>query len=166
MGEGATVRDGAVRIIRLEIFKDCANIRCRVEMPDFLNFAFPFLPVQQNGDKLTLRLPMTGEFLLTHEAALGEMRGALSGPQALPVTIHFKRGIKPAVLSVREEVRFINGDITLAGTLIKPAAAGPHPVIVWLSGRGSAARRNSPTQRVLVEHGIASTTVVVVHVAL
>ena len=154
--EGAAVRDGAVRVIRLDIFKDGVNLRCRVELPDFLNFAFPPLPVQQNGDKLTLRLPMTGEYLLTHDAKLGEMRGAFSGQQALPVTIHFKRGVKPAELSVREDVRFPNGDITLAGTLIKPATAGPHPVIVWLSGRGSAARQNSPTQRVLAEHGIAS----------
>ncbi|MDX2041398.1 MAG: alpha/beta fold hydrolase [Acidobacteriota bacterium] len=154
--EGAAVRDGAVRVIRLDIFRDGANLRCRVEMPDFLNFAFPPLPVQLNGDKVTLRLPMTGEYLLTHDAKLGEMRGAFSGQQALPVTIHFKRGVKPAELSVREEVRFPNGDITLAGTLIKPMTAGPHPVIVWLSGRGSSNRQDSPTLRVLAEHGIAS----------
>lgn len=154
--EGAAVRDSAVRVIRLDIFKDGANLRCHLEMPDFLNFAFPPLLVQQNGDKITLRLPMTGEYLLTHDAKLGEMRGAFSGPQALPVTIHFKRGVKPADLTVREEVRFPNGDITLAGTLIKPVTTGQHPVIVWLSGRGSAVRQNSSAQRVLAEHGIAS----------
>lgn len=93
--EGAAVRDGAVRIIRLEIYKDGANLRCRVELRDFLNFAFPPLPVQLDGEKIKLRLPMTGEFLLTHEAQLGEMRGAFSGPQALPITLHFKRAVKP-----------------------------------------------------------------------
>jgi hypothetical protein len=78
------VRDGAVRVIRLDIFKDGANLRCRVEMPDFLNFAFPPLPVQQTGDKLTLRLPMTGEYLLAHDAALGEMRGPSAGCKPCP----------------------------------------------------------------------------------
>lgn len=154
--EGAAVRDGAVRVIRLDIFKDGANLRCRVEVPDFPNFAFPPLPVQQTGEKITLLLPMTGEYLLRHDATLGEMRGAFSGQQALPITIHLKRGVKPVDSTLREEVRFTNGDITLAGTLVKPATAGPHPVVVWLSGRGSAVRQNTPTQRLLAERGIAS----------
>lgn len=154
--EGAAVRDGAVRIIRMEIFRDGESFRCRVEMPDFINFAFPPLPVQQDGDKVILRLPMTGEFTLKHEAQNGEMRGAFSGRQALPITIHFKRAVKPAQGCISEEVRFSNGDITLAGTLIKPVTEGRHPVIVWLSGRGSAARQNTPTLRLLAQHGIAS----------
>ncbi len=59
------MRDGAVCLIRLEIFKDGANLRCHVEMPDFLNFAFSPLPVQQTGDKIgqVLRLPPLRERL-------------------------------------------------------------------------------------------------------
>ncbi len=154
--EGAAVRDGAVRVIRLDIFRDRANLRGRIEIPDLLNFAFPPIPVQQNGDKITLRLPMTGEYMITHDAGKGEMRGAFSGSQALPVTIHLKRAVKPVDTTVREEVRFTNGEVTLAGTLIKPATPGQHPVIVWLSGRGSSNRQDSPTLRVLAQHGIAS----------
>ena len=154
--EGAAVRDGAVRVIRLDIFKDGANLRYRVEMPDFISYAFPPQPVQQNGEKITLRLPMTGEYLLMHDAQANELRGTFSGPQALPVTIHLKRAVKPVDVSVREEVQFTNGDITLAGTLIKPATEGQHPVIVWLSGRGSAARQNPPLLSLLAQRGIAS----------
>lgn len=154
--EGAAVRDGAVRVIRLDIFQDGANLRCRIELPDFISYAFPPLPVQQDGAKITLRLPMTGEYLLTHDAQANEMRGAFSGPQALPITIHLKRAVKPVDVSMREEVHFTNGDITLAGTLIKPATDGPHPVIVWLSGRGSAVRQNSPLLSLLAQRGIAS----------
>src|SRR5215472_16061223 len=39
-----------------------------------------------------------------------------------------------------EEVRFKNGDVTLAGTLILPASRGPHPAIIFMHGSGGAPR--------------------------
>src|SRR5262250_875197 len=33
---------------------------------------------------------------------------------------------------IEEEVTFQNGDVTLSGTLVRPLAKGPHPVIVIL----------------------------------
>jgi pimeloyl-ACP methyl ester carboxylesterase len=36
----------------------------------------------------------------------------------------------------REEVRFTNGDITLAGTLTIPEGSGPHPAVVLITGSG------------------------------
>ena len=40
----------------------------------------------------------------------------------------------------REEVKFQNGDVTLAGTLILPASRGPHPAIIFMHGSGANPR--------------------------
>jgi uncharacterized protein len=42
-----------------------------------------------------------------------------------------------------EDVTFPNGDITLAGTLTVPPTAGPHPVVVLVSGSGPQDRDES-----------------------
>ncbi len=154
--EGAAVRDGAVRILRLEIFKEGGNLRCRLEMPDFLSFGFRPLPVQRDGTTVILRLPMTGEFRLTYDAQQGELRGVSSRPENL-ITLNLKRSVKPVEMPIKEEeVQFSNGDITLSGTLVKPANAGAHPVIVWISGRGGTLREYSPRTRLFAQRGIAS----------
>ena len=47
------------------------------------------------------------------------------------------------VIYIREEVEFLNGDITLAGDLTFPDAAGPHPAVVLISGSGGQDRDSS-----------------------
>lgn len=42
----------------------------------------------------------------------------------------------------RHEVTFVSGDAKLAGTLITPATAGPHPAIVLLHGSGRLTRHS------------------------
>lgn len=44
---------------------------------------------------------------------------------------------------VVEEVTFVNGDITLAGTLTLPDAAGPHPIVILVTGSGPQDRDES-----------------------
>ena len=39
-----------------------------------------------------------------------------------------------------EEVKFQNGDVTLAGTLILPSTRGPHPALIFMHGSGAAPR--------------------------
>jgi hypothetical protein len=39
-----------------------------------------------------------------------------------------------------EPVRFNHGDVTLAGSLLMPASAGPHPAIVFVHGSGAEGR--------------------------
>jgi dienelactone hydrolase len=55
-----------------------------------------------------------------------------------------------------EDVRFTHGDLVLAGTLIAPRAAGPHPAVVLVHGSGPAAREAVlPYARFLVRRGLA-----------
>ena len=49
--------------------------------------------------------------------------------------------IKATQLPLRsEEVRFNNGDVTLAGSLILPNSPGPHPAIIFMHGSGGSPR--------------------------
>jgi pimeloyl-ACP methyl ester carboxylesterase len=56
----------------------------------------------------------------------------------------------------REDVRFSNRDVNLAGTFVSPATPGKHPAIVVVHGSGAETREHMvPYARFLVRHGIA-----------
>ena len=40
----------------------------------------------------------------------------------------------------QEDVRFVNGDVALAGTLVLPSGPGPHPAVVFVHGDGADTR--------------------------
>jgi pimeloyl-ACP methyl ester carboxylesterase len=55
-----------------------------------------------------------------------------------------------------EDVRFTNGDVQLAGTLITPSARKKHPAIILVHASGAATREQVlPLARFLVRHGMA-----------
>lgn len=55
-----------------------------------------------------------------------------------------------------EEVRFSNGNVQLAGTLIVPARGASHPAVVLVHGSGPATREQIlPFARFLIRHGMA-----------
>jgi pimeloyl-ACP methyl ester carboxylesterase len=56
----------------------------------------------------------------------------------------------------REDVRFASGDVHLAGTLISPATAGPHPAIILVHASGAEDREYLlPFARFLIRRGVA-----------
>jgi uncharacterized protein len=55
-----------------------------------------------------------------------------------------------------EDVRFSNGEVTLAGTLISPASPGPHPAVILVHASGAEDREYLlPFARFLVRRGVA-----------
>jgi len=55
-----------------------------------------------------------------------------------------------------EDVRFANGDVRLAGTLIAPSTGAKHPAIVVVHGSGAETREHMlPFARFLVRHSVA-----------
>ena len=55
-----------------------------------------------------------------------------------------------------EDVRFSNGDIQLAGTLISPTSQGPHPAVILVHASGAEDREYLlPFARFLIRHGMA-----------
>jgi pimeloyl-ACP methyl ester carboxylesterase len=78
------------------------------------------------------------------------------------VSLTWQRGSAPArtarrvQIEKREDVRFSNRDIQLAGTLIAPPTGGKHPAIVLVHGSGAENREHVlPFARFLIRHGTA-----------
>jgi pimeloyl-ACP methyl ester carboxylesterase len=66
------------------------------------------------------------------------------------------RTAKRVEIETREDLKFANRDVQLAGTLIAPSTSGKHPVIVVVHGSGAETREHMlPFARFLVRHGIA-----------
>ena len=56
----------------------------------------------------------------------------------------------------REDVRFSNGDVQLAGTLIGPTTEGPHPAVILVHASGAEDREYLlPFARFLIRRGVA-----------
>ena len=56
----------------------------------------------------------------------------------------------------REDVRFSNGDVQLAGTLTSPAIQGPHPAVILVHASGAEDREYLlPFARFLIRRGVA-----------
>ena len=63
--------------------------------------------------------------------------------------------VKPH-LSDDEEVKFSNGDVTIAGTLTLPLTKGPHPAVVLISGSDGGLRGWNAFAQFFTQHGIAA----------
>jgi uncharacterized protein len=154
--EGAVIRDGAARIIKVNFFKEGDALKARFEIPDLITYGLRVMDVKQEASKISLRIPMHGDVTLSLDAATGEMTG-LAGNSVPAISIHLKRAVRSAEIPVkREEVQFQNAEVSLSGTLITPAVAGRHPAIVWIHGRGGMIREDSARAKLFAQHGIAS----------
>ena len=72
------------------------------------------------------------------------------GLLVLPALLAAYVGLRHVVYwSPADEVTFDSGDVTLAGTLVRPASTGPFPAVVLLHGSGPE-RRSDPQTRVVV----------------
>ena len=66
------------------------------------------------------------------------------------------RTARRAASEQHEDVRFANGDVRLAGTLISPTIAGRHPAVILVHGSGAENREYIlPFARFLVRRGVA-----------
>lgn len=154
--EGALVRGGAVRVVRVEFAREANALKAHFEIPDLINWGLRPQAVTASGGRLTFRVPLAGDATVEVNPQAGEMMGQI-GNLNPPVTIHLRRRIRPSEIAIeREEVGFQNGEVRLAGTLVTPATAGPHPVIVWIHGRGGTLRADTAMIKMFAQRGIAS----------
>lgn len=124
--------------------------RLRVEGIPFTEVAFdpPRVTIRMVGDATTMVLT-------------GMVRGdSLSGTleeDGKSGWFAFARAADVEPSSHQEEVRFLNGEIALAGTLLLPAGPGPHAAVVFLHGSGPEGRWASTyLARRLVRTGTAA----------
>ena len=124
--------------------------RLRVEGIPFTEVAFepPQVTIRMVGDATTM------EFAGTIEG--DSLRGTLEEEGEVG-WFAFARVDGVESTGREEEVRFRNGDVELAGTLLLPAGPGPHPAVVFLHGSGAEGRWASTyLARRLVRGGTAA----------
>lgn len=154
--QGALIRDDAVQVIAVDFFNEGATLKARIEVPDLVISQPSIVPANIENGRVRFET-IAGMATLTNDAAMGEMIGVVG--QTIPlIRIHLKRALKRVEVSVRsEDVRFSNGPVTLSGSLITPATAGRHPVVVWIHGRGKSPRNAfRGFAQLLAQRGIAS----------
>ena len=110
------------------------------DFPDYGLYYRCTTDVESTGDTLRLRY-VSGRETVTLEGAVksGRFSGKWNG---LGVDADFRlerTGDAPVPL-IEEPVVFRNGDVTLAGTLIRPNSTAPVPAIVWTHGSGRQTR--------------------------
>lgn len=154
--QGALIREGAVQVIFVDFRKDGAGLAARIETPDLVISEPPPIAVTFQGGKVEFSAPF-GKATLSLDGPMGEMLGTV-GETNPPIQIHLKRAFKPAAIPFNTvNVQFRNGDVTLAGTLVTPATAGPHPAVIRIHGRGKSTRDDfRGLARILAQRGIAS----------
>lgn len=121
---------GAHWPMRLDIRQARGTLQATLDIPALV-MAWEPIPVAALEGSLRIELPFgLGEFELR---SVGD-RLVSPAPTDTGETIQveFHRSDPPRFS--REEVRFRSGDLTLAGTLMRPATKGPHPAVVLVHG--------------------------------
>jgi pimeloyl-ACP methyl ester carboxylesterase len=142
--EGSVVVAGQNLTARVDLRSEGETLTGTVDFPQQNALGLPMQNASQQGSNVhfeVLAAPNTavfdgqmtgadsieGEFSQAgYTGEFGLTRKAVATPQPVPYR--------------EEEVKFSNGDVTLAGTLTLPQGSGPHPAVVLISGSGAENR--------------------------
>lgn len=133
--EGAYGRLGSIQTVMLDLTVRDGRLQGTYDVPDLVIFGEPIRGTGRESPDITFRITY-GVFSMHVSPDIGEMTGG-NNRWNPPLTLHLKRREKPLQYrSPREDVRFENGAVTLAGTLVLPETRAPHPAIVIVHGSG------------------------------
>jgi len=139
--EGAYGRMGSIQSMMMDLAVRDGKLEGTYDIPDLSIFGEPIREIGGAFPDITFHVTY-GVFRMVVSPEIGEMTG-VNAKWNPPVTLHVKRRPKPSGTPlVKEEVRFANGSVSLAGTLVFPASAGPYPVVVVVQGSGSQGRED------------------------
>jgi pimeloyl-ACP methyl ester carboxylesterase len=137
---GAMNRNGKTWNVNLDVKSGGGKTVALVDLVDYGIYALPFTLESSSGKaRLERKQPGGPPVVFEGTVAGGSLSGEFAG---LGVTAPFalrRTTEAPAVLR-EEEVKFANGDVTLAGTILIPAGTGPHPALVCTHGAGAEGR--------------------------
>ena len=155
--EGAYLHEGSIQILKMDLEEQENALRAVFTVPDWgiLN-APPRGEVTYAEGRLSFNF-LYGPTTLLVDAQAGEMRGTTVRRDSTVLRVHLKRTFRPPEPVVRrEDVQFYSGDVTMAGTLVLPAGAGPHPAVVIVQGRSYGRRWGQFAEATrLAQRGIA-----------
>lgn len=155
--QGAVVRLGAVQPIQVDFQERDGKLTATVDVPERGLLGEPAETVEYQPPNLRLKF-LYGEAQLRVDAETEEITGVIPAWEP-DVRVHLKRSEAPAPDFREEEVRFQNGSVSLAGTLIQPLSPGPHSAVVLVHGSGAPGRSNIRYRSYgifFARHGIAA----------
>lgn len=134
--EGSIMQSTGELKLAVDIEKNSEGFAGSFDVPAAAVFKFP-LSVNYAAPKVQMRLP--GFIFFDAEIQAYTLSGKINfNNQSFPFRL--KRQPGQRALYREEEVRFQNGDVTLAGTLRTPLRKGKHPAILLLQGSGATDR--------------------------
>jgi uncharacterized protein len=138
--EGSVSVAGQNIITRVDLTAEGEALKGTVDFPQQNALGLPLQKAGQQGSTVhfeVLPAPRTavfdGELVGPDQIQGAFSQAGVSGD----FTLIRKQVATPETVPYREEeVKFSNGDVTLAGTLTLPAGAGPYPAVVLITGSG------------------------------
>ena len=126
-------------------FTPAANgsLNATISVPDERLLGKPLINVRYDPPQVHFELQATERKITfdgsrSDEVISGTIRG---GDYSGPLSLRFI-GVTPPTPYVQEEVRFRNGDVALAGTLLIPPTSGCHPAVVIIHGSSTPSRND------------------------
>jgi hypothetical protein len=154
---GAYVRGGAVQRVSATVAVRQDTPRVELYAPGWAYFGRrgPH-PVARTSDGRLAFDSHYGRAQVDVDSTYRELVGT-AGDHEPSIRLHLKKSPVPAPAAPdTQNIRFESGSATLAGTVVLPAGAGPHPGVVYVAGRGCASRRGGLRRlRWLAQQGIA-----------
>ncbi len=156
-GGGALIRDGSQLKATFDFHDGAKGWQGSFSAPALRALRVPLARVSFAPPRVHFEL--VGDF----ETTLFD--GGLSGDQLsgsfregkAPGTFRLDRSKLPAAKYREENIRFSNGAVELAGTLLLPLTPGPHPAVLFLHGSGPEGRFGGRfLAEYSVKHGIAA----------
>jgi uncharacterized protein len=136
--QGVIVRDSAETPFLLDLERVDGNWRGSFGFPEQRVLEYPLGKVNVAPPTVTIAGPgnsFTLEGTLSGEALAGAFKDGGSA-----ATFRLKRVPRDERPYTTEDVRFVNGDVTLAGSLDIPRGPGPFPAVIFLHGAGPEVR--------------------------
>ena len=159
---GASMEAGTPRLFELSFAQDSSGaLQTELTLPyngyDRFPFAFAYAPDARYDGVLTAGL-FGDEMRLVVDLAEGHLRGTVTEADSVTAHVSLQKVVAFDLPPIRtEEVRFVSGADTLAGSLILPDSPGPHPAAVLVTGRGYGARNETALWgRLLARKGVAA----------
>lgn len=140
---GQWVRDGSALEVEVDFARTDSGYAGRFGSEALRVLDIPFRAVTLAADSV--------HWLLVGDETTSRFAGTLAGDTLrgvyhegeAPGTFLLHRAAQHASPYATEQVHFSNGPVTLAGSLLVPPGAGPHPAIVFLHGSGAESRHAS-----------------------
>lgn len=138
--QGAFVRENSIQQVEISLSRDPDTLIGKYSIPELGLYEAPIKEVTVSDSSVGFRF-LYGPFELKFHTEIGQMTG-INERWNPPVSLHLKKIFAPPTSDyLSEELTFYNGEVKLAGTLIKPIGQGPFPAVVLVHGSGEQGRQ-------------------------